>query len=214
MKKIGWIAMTVLALLISGYAVVQYFVFGADTAEFVMQKLGEQQLKRIWYVMLYAHVAGSVTALLIGPFNLSSSIRNRHRQLHRVMGRIYMAGIWLGGLTGVYLAFEATGGMVSTAGFLGLSLLWLVSSYYAVKTIRVKRTELHRRWMIRNYALTLAAVTLRLWIGLFVFAFGEENFTASYMLIAWLCWVPNLIAAEWYIRRRRPNFPARKAAGM
>jgi len=102
--------------------------------------------------MLYAHVAGSVTALSIGPFNFPASIRNRHRGLHRALGRIYRAGVGVGGLTGVYLAFAAIGGLVSTIGFLGLSLYWLVSSYYAVKTIRARQTDCHRRWMIRHYA--------------------------------------------------------------
>lgn len=213
MNRKAWVAMTVLAILVAGYAVVQYYVLGAERSGLVNLKLEEQQLNRLWYGMLYVHVAGSVAALAIGPFNLAESIRRRHRKLHRVMGRIYMAGIALGGLSGAYLAFEATGGIVSTLGFLGLSLGWLISAYYAVKTIRSRQVERHRRWMIRNYALTLAAVTLRLWLGIMAFAFGEENFTTSYMIISWLCWVPNVIAAEWYIRRR-PNMPAQKIAGV
>lgn len=204
MSSKAWGTMTVLAILVAGYAVVQYFVLGAERAGFVNMKLTEQQLNQIWYGMLYTHVAGSAVALAIGPFNLAESIRRRNRKLHRVMGRIYMAGIALGGLSGAYLALEATGGMVSTLGFLGLSLGWLISAYYAMKTIRSRQVEEHRRWMVRNYALTLAAVTLRLWLGIFVIAFGVENFTISYMIISWLCWVPNAIAAEWYIRRR-PN---------
>lgn len=201
MKKKVWWTAVVLAVLVSIYAVIQYYVLGPDRAGFVSMKLEEQALGRIWYAMLYVHVAGSAAALAIGPFNLLQSIRNRHMKLHRIMGRVYMAGIAAGGLSGLYLAFEATGGAVSTAGFLSLNLLWLASAYMAVRTIRTKQVDLHRRWMIRNYALTLAGVTLRLWLGMFVAAFGEENFTHSYMIIAWLCWVPNAIAAEWYIRR-------------
>jgi hypothetical protein len=32
---------------------------------------------------------------------------------------------------------------------------------------------------------------------------GEENFDASCRVIAWLCWVPNAVVAELYIRRRQ-----------
>ena len=52
----------------------------------------------------------------------------------------------------------------------------------------------HRRWMIRSYALTLAAVTLRLYLPA-SFGLGVP-FASAYPVIAWICWVPNLIVAE------------------
>jgi hypothetical protein len=51
--------------------------------------------------------------------------------------------------------------------------------------------------MIRSYALTFAAVTLRIWLPL-----GQVlhfDFVEAYRVIAWLCWVPNLLAAEWIL---------------
>jgi hypothetical protein len=54
--------------------------------------------------------------------------------------------------------------------------------------------------MIRSYALTFAAVTLRIWLPLFQNGFGME-FISAYVIIAWLCWVPNLLWAEWYVRQ-------------
>ena len=51
--------------------------------------------------------------------------------------------------------------------------------------------------MIRSYALTLAAVTLRIYIPIGQLAgFAYEP---AYQTIAWLCWVPNLVIAEWVI---------------
>jgi hypothetical protein len=58
----------------------------------------------------------------------------------------------------------------------------------------------HRRWMIRSYALTLAAVTLRLYLPLSA-SLGIP-FATAYPAIAWLCWIPNLAAAQWVIRSR------------
>lgn len=194
--------MTVLAVLVACYAVVQYIVIGVWNAGFVQQKLEEAMLSSLWDSFLYVHIAGSVTALALGPFNLLESSRKRSPRRHRIMGRIYIAGVAAGSLSGIYLAFEATGGLISTLGFLGLALAWLYTAVRAVQTIRARRAAEHRRWIIRNYALTLAAVTLRIWLGLFVFAFGEENFTTSYTIISWLCWVPNLVMAEWLLRRR------------
>ena len=55
--------------------------------------------------------------------------------------------------------------------------------------------------MIRNYSLTFGAVTLRIWLPLFIVLFGIERFEFSYAIIAWLAWVPNLILAELFIRK-------------
>jgi hypothetical protein len=49
--------------------------------------------------------------------------------------------------------------------------------------------------MLRSYALVFAA-TLRIELPLLIMAFGE--FT---QVVAWLSWVPNLLWAEWYVRR-------------
>ncbi|MNR08047.1 hypothetical protein D3C85_1241850 [compost metagenome] len=202
MRTKSWYIMTTLAILVACYAVVQYLVIGVWNAGFVALKLEEAVLSSFWDVVLYVHIIGSVAALVLGPFNFLTSIRSRHPKRHRAMGRIYVAGVSLGGLSGIYLAFEATGGIISTVGFLGLALGWIYTAVRAVQTIRTGRVAEHRRWMIRNYALTLAAVTLRLWLGLFVVAFGEEHFTTSYTVISWLCWVPNVAVAELMLRRK------------
>jgi hypothetical protein len=60
---------------------------------------------------------------------------------------------------------------------------------------------LHRAWMLRSYALTFAAVTLRIWLPLSQIA--GIPFQEAYAAIAWLCWVPNLVVVEWFILRRR-----------
>ncbi len=73
----------------------------------------------------------------------------------------------------------------------------------AYRHIRNKNLERHREWMTRNYALTFAGVTLRLWLPLFS-GFGME-FQTAYMIVAWLCWVPNLVVAQWIINRKRNN---------
>ncbi len=55
--------------------------------------------------------------------------------------------------------------------------------------------------MIRSYALTFAAVTLRIYLPLSQIA--GMPFDPAYQTISWLCWVPNLIVAEWIILRQR-----------
>ena len=52
--------------------------------------------------------------------------------------------------------------------------------------------------MIRSASLTLAAVTLRIYLPLLSVTLGLE---VGYVLVAWLCWVPNILLAEWILRR-------------
>jgi len=56
----------------------------------------------------------------------------------------------------------------------------------------------HRRWMIRSYALAAAAITLRIYLPLSV-AF-DWPFSIAYPAIVWLCWIPNALGAEVYLR--------------
>ena len=92
------------------------------------------------------------------------------------------------------MSFQAFGGLGARAGFASLAVAWLYTGFRAYRAIRARDIASHRRWMIRNLALTFAAVTLRIWIPMsFVFAIP---FAVSYSIIAWFCWVPNLLVAE------------------
>jgi hypothetical protein len=53
--------------------------------------------------------------------------------------------------------------------------------------------------MTRNFALTFAAVTLRIWVPA-SFVSGIP-LAVAYPIIAWLCWVPNLLVAELILGR-------------
>lgn len=201
MNRKIWFVFTCFALLVSGYIVVQYFIMDGFQTGLVKAKLMYgSKLSEFWYSMLFTHITTSIVALVIGPFTLSAKFRERNINRHRIVGRIYIVGILLGGVSGLYLSFYATGGLVAKLGFGLLSVFWLTSAYQALHRVKIKD---HRNWMIRNYALTFAAVTLRIWLPLFIVLFGIEQFELSYAIIAWLAWVPNVIVAELFIRKRR-----------
>ena len=144
---------------------------------------------------IYTHVFASFLALSLGPFQFSRSLRKRKPVLHRYLGRIYLGiGVLLGGLAGLFLSYLAQGGAVAKLGFAVLALLWLYTGLRAYFAIRAGRIGQHRKWMIRNFSLTFAAVTLRLYLPIVILL--NFNFMNAYALIAWLCWVPNLILAE------------------
>ena len=105
-----------------------------------------------------------------------------------------------GGAAGLVLAFGARTGPVSTAGFGSLAVLWLTATSLAWRAALARRFAEHRRWMIRSYAMTFAAVTLRIYLPFaFLSPWGYDN---AYRAISFLAWVPNLIVAELYLRRR------------
>ncbi len=149
-----------------------------------------------------AHVVGGGIALLIGGFQFVARFRVAAPHWHRWLGRIYLLLVLAGGLGGAILAFQATGGLVARVGFFLLAVLWLWSGTAAYRAIRRRDVVTHRKWMMRNYALTFAAVTLRMELGL-IGALGYE-FEVAYPVVAWLAWVPNLVLVEWWLLARRP----------
>ncbi|AXK17126.1 MULTISPECIES: DUF2306 domain-containing protein [Bacillus] len=203
MNRKIWFVFTFFALLVAGYVVVQYFIMdGFQTGLVKVKLMFGSKLSAFWYMMLFIHITTSIVALVIGPFTLSTKFRERNISRHRIIGRIYLVGVLLGGVSGLYLSFYATGGLVAKLGFGLLSVFWLTSAYEALHRVKNKKIKEHRNWMIRNYSLTFGAVTLRIWLPLFIVLFGIERFELSYAIIAWLAWVPNLLVAELFIRKR------------
>jgi uncharacterized membrane protein len=154
-------------------------------------------------VGIYMHVFSAVFALAIGPFQFSERLRERSRRLHRWLGRLYLGvGVLLGGLSGLYLSQYALGGPVAKLGFAALAVCWIATGVAAYRAVRRGDIASHRKWMVRNLALTLAAVTLRIYFP--VLAVAGVPFEVAYPLVAWLCWVPNLIVAERFHANARP----------
>jgi uncharacterized membrane protein len=145
---------------------------------------------------IYTHIFASTIALVLGPFQFSTRLRQKYKNLHRWLGRIYLAvGVFIGGLAGLYISQFAYGGLISKLGFAALAVLWLYTGSHAYLAIRAGAIVEHRKWMIRNFALTFAAVTLRLYLPASMVA--GIDFSLAYPIIAWLCWVPNIVFAEW-----------------
>ncbi len=193
-NKLTWGLMTFFSISIVAYVLVVYLQFNPELFAFKSFELHP--------IGLYAHVMGSSVALLLGPFQFLSRLRQKkYLHVHRWMGRLYLGiGILIGGLSGLYMSFFAHGGLINVVGFGTLAILWLFTGGMAYTTIRRGDVQTHRRWMIRNFALTFAAVTLRIWLPLLAVAF--QDFDAGYQAVSWLAWVPNLLVAEWLVRRR------------
>jgi uncharacterized membrane protein len=149
----------------------------------------------IWRITFYSHISFGAIALMTGSLQFFPRLRNQYLHSHKIVGKIYVVSVFLGGIAGFYIALFASIGTVAQLGFSFLAISWLYTNWQAYQSIKRKKINRHQVFMIRNYALTLAAVTLRLYLGFFT-TFLAFPFEQAYPIIAWLCWIPNLIVAE------------------
>jgi uncharacterized membrane protein len=155
----------------------------------------------IWRNAFFIHVFSSTFLLIAGFTQFSSSLKNKYPFVHRRVGKVYVFIIlFLSGPAGFIMAIYANGGFTSQLAFGILSLLWIYCTAMAWITARRKDFKTHGEWMIRSYALTLSALTLRAWKLLIVILFHIHPMD-GYRIVAWLGWIPNILIAEWLIGR-------------
>lgn len=207
-RRIALGVVTVLSLATLS-AVVPYLGFDEGAS-----KVGIRPDVPFHFPLLMAHILTGGIALLLGPLQFYAPIRRRAPRVHRLIGRFYLlAGVVPSGITGFGVAMLTTRGWVAGAGFAMLSLFWLVSAAYGYAAVRRRDFGAHERWMRRNFAATFAGFTLRAWLGLLIVAqlplldpvYGGDSaalFAVAYATAAWMCWVPNVLLIEWWIRSR------------
>src|SRR5690606_17304137 len=198
MKQLLWILFILLSISIGLYPI-SYLVLTTDHGVLINRELYSVP---VWRWMFFQHVAMGGIAMLSGFTQFSKKLRARNLKLHRLFGKIYLIAVLLSGVAGFYVALNTYGGVPAQLGFVGLAIGWLVTTSMAYWRIRNKEIDAHERWMIRSYALTWAAVTLLIYLPTFEHGLNM-NFNESYQIIAWLCWVPNLIVAEFIILQKR-----------
>lgn len=210
-SRIGWIFVLLSALAIVAYSAVPYFTASLEALAGSAGLAGDYVDKPPFVqVALYAHIAGGAVALALGALQFWKGLRARAPRLHRWTGRVYLAGVAVGGIAGLVIAPTSSAGYVGFFGFGALAVLWLLTGWRAYRAIRRHDVPSHQAWMIRNYALTYSAVTLRIWLPLLLLAplvLGqpwemETAFANAYAAVPFLAWLPNLVFAEWLIRRR------------
>jgi len=196
-KKISWIILVIMAIIVGLYPII-YFVIDRRFG-LLQSKSNELLASNSWNLGFYTHIIFGGLALLIGWTQFATSFRNKNLKLHRRLGKIYVIAVLLSATAGIYIGFFAPGGVLSSLGLICLGIIWLSSTLMAYQNIRKGQTEQHQKMMIYSYAACLAAVTLRLWLPLLSMTF--ENFITAYTIVAWLCWVPNIIVANIIARR-------------
>ena len=195
--KIGFGVVIIFAIIIGLYPLLYYF---ADWSQVGLTSTkGDLIYNFYWKMAFYTHITGGGIALIIGWIQFSGKIRRTRLALHRSIGITYITAILFGGLAGFYLAMHANGGVMNDLGFALLAIAWLGTTFMAYRKARQHKFEAHKNWMIRSYAVTFAAVTLRLWMPVLIIGVGLSE-PAAYAMVAWLCWIPNIFVGELIVR--------------
>ena len=154
-----------------------------------------------WRVAFFVHVYASMWALLAGFTQFSSQIQSFYPRVHRALGYVYVINVLLiTGPAALVMSVYANGGPTSKIAFALLAIGWL--TFTAIALIKAKDGDFvaHRNFMIRSYALTLSALTLRAWKWSIMNTLEVPPMDV-YRMVAWLGWVPNILIAEVLIRR-------------
>lgn len=144
---------------------------------------------------LWTHLAGGALTVVLGPLQFLSRWPRAYARLHRWMGRTYMTAMLIActGATGLiatsFAPFEIRSAFAATA------LAWLTTALLGMIAIRGGIVWKHRRWMIRNYLVTLSPITFRLLLQAQL-AMGVAPSPELIAGLLWLSWLLPLLIYE------------------
>lgn len=189
-----WIYFTYLMIQIT----LKYSVL-TDEVAFLAIKQDEVEHVNGYLPVFYIHVFFSIFVLLIGLVQLFPIAKIVPRRIHQWLGYAYVIIVVIfAAPSGIFIGYYANGGLGAKFAFIILGILWIFYTIRALVRIKNKNFKGHQRDMWRSYALTLSALTLRLWKVIIVYLF-KPNPMEAYIVVAWLGWVLNLILIEIYI---------------
>ncbi len=148
---------------------------------------------------VYSHFIGAGFALLLGALQVFAKVGSRS---HKLLGYGYCCAVTVGAIGGCYLALNAYLGWMTGLGFFIADVLWVSATFMAVQQARAGRIRRHRHWIWRSMALTSAGISLRILFPLLSLFLA---FNTSYMIVAWLSWIGNLIFVELYFYASTPR---------
>jgi uncharacterized membrane protein YozB (DUF420 family) len=167
----------------------------------------------VHYGLLIAHIGTAAIAAVAGLAQFWPWLRRTHPVVHRRVGRAYFfAGVFPSALLAVPVALLAPLGASNQVALLTLDVLWFGTALAGYRAVRRRRFADHRRWMIRNYALTISSLVTRLATPVMVLAvvpqtslYGSDQLAMSVDIAsgsAWLGLMATMVVAEGYLQRR------------
>jgi uncharacterized membrane protein len=147
-----------------------------------------------WWLL--PHGMAGACALLLGPMQFSDRLRQRFRQLHRVVGRIYVAGVFVAAPLGFYVQYfqERMGDPRSFSIAAAVdAALWMLTTAIAMAFVLKGKVQQHRQWMTRSFAVALVFLEGRVIGGVT----GWENLgDHANETIVWACLAFSILSAD------------------
>ncbi|MCP1385522.1 DUF2306 domain-containing protein [Runella salmonicolor] len=175
--------------------VVPYLSFEPEI-DFLTTKTDRVLARQDFQFSFYIHIVSSLWVMGIGISQFIPSFVKKYPRLHQSLGKIYVFSIlFLAAPSGLGLAIYANGGLPAKVGFSLQCVVWWLTTWAAWREIQKKRWQTHIEWMMRSYAVTLAAMSLRVGSYALVYFFHTKPIE-TYLTVAWLSWVGNLAIVE------------------
>jgi Predicted membrane protein (DUF2306) len=162
----------------------------------------------------YIHILSSWVVMMAGLVQMFPIVIRRWPRFHRVSGVVYLVLILiLAAPSGFVLGWYANGGLAARVGFSLQSVVWWGVTLAAWYEISRHRFQAHADMMLRSYAITLAAMSLRTESYIMYYWFDTKPIE-TYLTVTWTSWVGNLLIAElliyfgvgrWMIRQAMPG---------
>jgi uncharacterized membrane protein len=181
------VLLLILAFAVTAYALGYYWIYSGSDDDLIVK------LRTLNPFLVYAHFIGGGLALSLGAIQLWTK---RPSRLHRWLGRAYCLCVLVGAIGGGYLSFYSHLGAITGLGFFIADVLWLYTTFIALRFALTRQFDTHRRWILRSFALSCAAISLRILLPLLSLVFSFET---SYVLVAWISWSINLVIVETYL---------------
>jgi uncharacterized membrane protein YozB (DUF420 family) len=164
-----------------------------------------------WWLL--PHGMAGACALLLGPMQFSDRLRQRFTKFHRVVGRFYIAGVFVAAPLGFYIQHfeERMGGArsFSVAAAVDAALWWLTTGI-ALAFILKGKVQQHRQWMTRSFAVALVFLEVRVILSVT----GLEKLNGAFdETVVWICLAFSILLADaalqWQELRRTRPVPAK-----
>jgi uncharacterized membrane protein len=144
---------------------------------------------------LWTHLAGGALTVILGLVQFLTQWPRACRHLHRWTGRIYITGMLIACVGAIGLIATSPAPFAIRAAFTATALAWLTTASIGVIAVRGGRVPSHRRWMVRNYLVTLAPITFRALIKVpGMMELGPPPVMIPILL--WLSWLLPLLICE------------------
>jgi hypothetical protein len=159
-----------------------------------------------YQIAFFTHVYSSIFVLMLGFLQFIPWLRKKYKKAHRIIGISYVfLVLCLAAPSGLVMGYYGNGGVYSQISFCLQAILWFIFTLLGFRYALKGKYEKHFELMSYSYALTLSAISLRLfkWVIVSVWELPPMD---TYKIVVWAGWVFNLLVAYLIITFSRKGF--------